>query len=111
MKNRYTVTISDLNIAFHTEYEEAYVTSLAAEVTERMELVLRASRYSSKLDAALLVLMEAVDAEHRLTEEKAALEKELGSLKLDLAIAQAENEKLTEKKHSQKKGDGGSETL
>ena len=96
MKNKLTVTISDLAINVNTDYDQEYVDTLAEHDTERLDTVLKASRYSSKLDAALLVLLDLFDENERCEAENAQLKKELESLRLDLEIQKIENEKLTE---------------
>ena len=97
MKNKCNLTISGLQITVHTNYDQAYVDQLAAEASDMLDSLLKASRNSSKLDASLLILLDLLDENHRLEAENASMKKELESVKLDLEIQRIENEKLTEK--------------
>ncbi len=95
MKNKCQVKISGMQLNVHTDYEQDFVDALAENVTERLEEVLRASRYYSKLDAALLLLLDLTDQNARMEAEVAKLKREAESLRLDLEIQKIENEKLT----------------
>ncbi len=95
MKNKCSVTISDLQISVHTDYDQAYVDELAKTASAQMEELLRASRYYSKLDAALLLLLDLNDRNARLEAENAKMKREMESMKLDVEILRIENEKLT----------------
>ena len=95
MKNKCNVSISGLSLSVHTDYEQEAVEALAKAVSERMAEILQASRYSSKLDAALLLLLELTDKNTRLEAENGKLKREMESLRLDLEIQRIENEKLT----------------
>ena len=95
MKNKCNVTISGLQLTVHTDYEQDFVNALAENVTEQLEGILQVSRYSSKLDAALLLLLDLTDQNARLEAENAKLKRELESVRLDLEIQRIENEKLS----------------
>ena len=95
MKNKCQITISGLQLTVHTDYEQDYVNALAENVTEQMEDILKVSRYYSKLDASLLLLLDLTDKNARMEAENAKLKRELESLRLDLEIQKIENEKLS----------------
>ena len=95
MKNKCSVTISDLQISVHTDYDQAYVDALAETATEQLDELLKTSRYYSKLDAALLLLLDLNDKNARLEAENAKMKREMESMKLDVEILRIENEKLT----------------
>ncbi len=95
MKNKCNITISDIHLTVHTDYEEAFVNALADNVTEQLAAILQASPYSSKLDAALLLLLDLTDQNARMEAENGKLKRELETMRLDLEIQRIENEKLT----------------
>ncbi|MBQ7301217.1 MAG: cell division protein ZapA [Clostridia bacterium] len=95
MKNKCSITISGLQLTVHTDYEDAFVSALADNVTEQMDAILQASPYSSKLDAALLLLLDLTDQNARLEAENGKLKRELETMRLDLEIQRIENEKLS----------------
>ena len=95
MKNKCNITISGLQLTVHTDYEDAFVNALADNVTEQMDAILHASPYSSKLDAALLLLLDLTDRNARLEAENGKLKRDLETMRLDLEIQRIENEKLT----------------
>ena len=96
MKNKCSVTISDLQISVHTDYDQSYVEALAETATAQMEELLHTSRYYSKLDAALLLLLDLNDKNARLEAENAKMKREMESMRLDVEILRIENEKLTD---------------
>lgn len=95
MKNKCTITISGIQLTVHTDYEEAFVNALAENVSGQMDSVLQASPYSSKLDAALLLLLDMTDRCAHLESENGKLKRDLETMRLDLEIQRIENEKLT----------------
>ena len=95
MKNKCQITISGMQLTVHTDYDQGYVDALAENVTEHMDEILKASRLSSKLDAALLLLLDLTDRNARMEAENAKMKKELESMRLDLEIQKIENEKLS----------------
>ena len=95
MKNKCNINISGIQLTVHTDYEQAFVDALAANVTEQMDAVLQAAPYSSKLDAALLLLLDLTDRNARLESENGKFKRDLETLRLDLEIQRIENEKLT----------------
>ena len=95
MKNKCEIVISDLHLTVHTDYEQEFVDALAENVTERLDAILQTSRHSSKLDAALLLLLDLTDKNARMEAENGKMKRELESLRLDLEIQRIENEKLT----------------
>ncbi len=97
MKNKCEVTVGGVALTLYSEYEEGYVEVLAKEAGERMDKVLKSSRFSSKLDASLLTLLDLLDENKTLAKENAELHKSLASMKLDLEIATIEKEKLSKK--------------
>ena len=97
MKNKWNVEIGGMQLTVHTDYEESYVKELAESASAALEEVLQASRRSSKLDAALLLLLDKFDENKRLEAENGKLKHELESVKLDLEIATIEKEKLANK--------------
>ena len=94
MKNKCNINISGIQLTVHTDYEQAFVDALAANVTEQMDAVLQAAPYSSKLDAALLLLLDLTDRNARLESENGKFKRDLETLRLDLEIQRIENEKL-----------------
>ena len=101
MKNKCSITISGIKLTVHTDYEDAFVNALAENVTEQLDGILQASPYSSKLDAALLLLLDMTDQNARMEAENARLKRELETLRLDLEIQRIENEKLTAEDNGQ----------
>ncbi len=97
MKNKWNVEIDGIALTIHTDYDESYVTKLADSITEKMEQILINSRRSSKLDAALLILLDMMDANEKLEVENVKMKRQLEEMKLDLDIANIEKEKLIEK--------------
>ena len=95
MKNKCSINISGIQLNVHTDYEDAFVKALADNVSEQLDAILQASPYSSKLDAALLLLLDMTDQNARLEAENGKLKRELETLRLDLEIQRIENEKLT----------------
>ena len=95
MKNKCKITISGIQLTVHTDYEDAFVSALADNVTEQLDAILQASPYSSKLDAALLLLLDLTDQNARMEAETGKLKRELETMRLDLEIQRIENEKLT----------------
>ena len=95
MKNKCNINISGIQLTVHTDYEQAFVDALAANVTEQMDAVLQAAPYSSKLDAALLLLLDLTDRNARLESENGKFKRDLETLRLDLEIQRIENEKLS----------------
>lgn len=95
MKNKYPITISGMQLTIHTDYDEAFVNALAENVSAGMDEILKASPYTSKLDAALLLLLDLTDKNARLEAENAKMKRELESVRLDLEIQKIENEKLS----------------
>lgn len=95
MKNKCSINISGIQLTVHTDYEDAFVNALAENVTEQMDAILQASPRSSKLDAALLLLLDLTDQNARMEAENGKLKRELETLRLDLEIQRIENEKLT----------------
>ena len=66
----------------------------------RLDDILQAAPRSSKLDAALLLLLDLTDQNARMESENAKLKRELETLRLDLEIQKIENEKLTAEEHN-----------
>ena len=97
MKNKFAITVSDIELNVATEYTQEEVDALAAEVTERLDTVLKSSRYYSKLDAALLLLLETLDENKKLEASAQEMKKKLETMTLDLEIQKIENEKLSGK--------------
>lgn len=95
MKNKCSITISGIQLTVHTDYEEAFVNALADNVTEQLDAIQQAAPYSSKLDAALLLLLDLTDQNARMEAENGKLKRELETMRLDLEIQRIENEKLT----------------
>ena len=100
MKNKCNITISGIQLTVHTDYENEFVNALADNVTERLDDILQAAPRSSKLDAALLLLLDLTDQNARMESENAKLKRELETLRLDLEIQKIENEKLTAEEHN-----------
>ena len=103
MKNRLNITISGIQLTVNTDYDQEKADALADAVTGQMNGILKASRSTSKLDAALLLLLDAFDKRDQLEAECAEMKKKLESMTLDLAIQRAENEKLAAKEADNKK--------
>lgn len=101
MKNKCNITISGIQLTVHTDYEDAFVSALADNVTEQLDAILQASPYSSKLDAALLLLLDLTDQNARMEAETGKLKRELETMRLDLEIQRIENEKLTGEDNTQ----------
>ena len=97
MKNKFAITVSDIELNVSTDYTQEEVEALAAEVTERLDTVLKSSRYYSKLDAALLLLLETLDENKKLEASAQDMKKKLETMTLDLEIQKIENEKLSGK--------------
>ena len=97
MKNKFAITVSDIELNVSTDYTQEEVEALAAEVTERLDTVLKSSRYYSKLDAALLLLLETLDENKKLEASAQEMKKKLETMTLDLEIQKIENEKLSGK--------------
>ena len=97
MKNKLNVTISGMQMTVNTDYDQAQVNLLADDISEKMEALLKTSRYYSKLDAALLLLLDLTDRNRRLEAESAAMKKKVETMALDLEIQRIENEKLAGK--------------
>ncbi len=95
MKNKCQIQISGMQLIVHTDYEQDFVEALAESVTDRLDEILKASRYYSKLDASLLLLLDLTDQNARMEAENAKLKRELESMRLDLEIQKIENEKLS----------------
>ena len=100
MKNRVKVMIGDTAMTVNTEYTKEKVTELAAEVTSRLEAIKKASRSSSTLNAALLLLLELVDENKKLSTDYEALRQKTENMELDLEIQYMENERLAQKRSS-----------
>ena len=103
MKNRLNITISGLQLTVNTDYDQAAADALADVITKRMDEILKNSRYNSKLDASLLLLLETVDRNRQLEAACSALKKKLETMALDLEIQRVENEKLSAKEAESKK--------
>ena len=101
MKNKCNITISGLQLTVHTDYEKEFVEALAENVTEQLDAILQASPYSSKLDAALLLLLDLTDRNARLETENGKFKRDLETLRLDLEIQRIENEKLSAEDNGQ----------
>ena len=97
MKNRLNITISDIQLTVNTDYDQEKADALANAVTEQMNGILNASRMTSKLDASLLLLLDAFDKRDQLEAECTEMKKKLETMALDLELLRAENEKLTAK--------------
>ncbi len=95
MKNKCPINISGIQLTVHTDYEQDFVDALAENVTARLDEISRGSRYYSKLDTALLLLLDMTDQNARMEAENAKLKREVESLRLDLEIQKIENEKLS----------------
>jgi len=95
MKNKCNINISGIQLTVHTDYEDAFVNALAENVTEQLDAILQAAPYSSKLDAALLLLLDLTDRNARLEAENGKFKRELETMRLDLEIQRIENEKLS----------------
>jgi len=95
MKNKCNINISGIQLTVHTDYEETFVEALAENVSEQLDSILQAAPYSSKLDAALLLLLDLTDRNARLEAENGKFKRELETMRLDLEIQRIENEKLT----------------
>ena len=95
MKNKCNINISGIQLSVHTDYEDAFVNALAENVTEQLDAILQAAPYSSKLDAALLLLLDLTDRNARLEAENGKFKRELETMRLDLEIQRIENEKLS----------------
>ena len=103
MKNRLNITISDMQLTVNTDYDQEKADALADAVTEQMNGILKASRTTSKLDAALLLLLDAFDRRNQLEAECAEMKKKLETMALDLEIQRVENEKLAAKEADNRK--------
>ena len=101
MKNKFPITISGMQLTVHTDYEQEFVDALAENVTEQLDDILKTSRYYSKLDAALLLLLDCTDQKARLEAENSKLKRELETMRLDLEIQKMENEKLVKPENAQ----------
>lgn len=97
MKNKCNIQVGGIGLTLYTEYDEAYVGALAEDVSTQLETLLKNAPRSSKLDAALLMLLDLTDANKKLEAENGKLKRELESVKLDLEIATIEKEKLAGK--------------
>ena len=97
MKNKCEVTVGGVALTLYSEYDQAYVDALASDAGERINSVLRNSRFSSKLDAALLTVLDLLDENKMLAKENAEMHRTLESMKLDLEIATIEKESLKKK--------------
>lgn len=100
MKNQCEINIAGLSLTVRTEYEPEYVEALAKRITESIESLQRAGGGCTKLQAALLCLLDATDAKERAEKELTALRKKAETDKLDMEILRIENEKLTGKPRS-----------
>ncbi|MBQ4290195.1 MAG: cell division protein ZapA [Clostridia bacterium] len=100
MKNRIKVMIGDTAMTVNTEYSKEKVTELAAEVTSRLDSIKKSSRSSSTLNAALLLLLELVDENKKLSTDYEALRQKTENMELDLEIQYMENERLAQKRSS-----------
>ena len=101
MKNKCNITISGIQLTVHTDYDEPFVNALAENVTDQLDAILQASPYSSKLDAALLLLLDLTDRNARLEAENGKFKRDLETMRLDLEIQRIENEKLTAEDNGQ----------
>lgn len=97
MKNKLNVTVSGMSLTVNTDYEKEKADALAEAVTVRLNEILSHSRTYSKLDAALLLLLDTFDERERFEAEYAAMKKKVETMTLDLEIQRIENEKLSGK--------------
>ena len=97
MKNKCRITIAGIELNLMSDYDPAYVATLAQKADEAVQPLLTKSNYS-EVEAALLCLMDAMDEMEKKDAELLALKKELQSAKLDMEILKIEKEKLTGKK-------------
>lgn len=97
MKNKCEITVGGVALTLYSEYDRDYVDTLAADASERLDKIFKGSRFSSKLDAALLTVLDLLDENKKLAKENAELLRALESMKLDLEIATIEKENLKKK--------------
>ena len=101
MKNPCQVSIAGVTLRFGTDYEPAYVEALAQRINNTLAQMLSQAPACSKLQAALLCLLDQFDQREKATMELAALHKQIETDRLDLEILRIENEKLAGKKSRQ----------
>ena len=87
MKNTCQISIAGVTLSVNTEYDAAYVGALADDAPG-----------CTKIQAALLCLLDQFDQREKAAAELSALHKQLETDKLDLEILRIENEKLSGKK-------------
>ena len=102
MKNTCQVSIAGVTLRFGTDYEPAYVEALAQRINNTLAQMLSQAPACSKLQAALLCLLDQFDQREKATMELAALHKQIETDRLDLEILRIENEKLAGKKSRQR---------
>ncbi len=97
MKNKCQITIAGIQLNLVSEYDADYVEQLAQRVDAAVQPLLEKSNYS-KVEAALLCLMDTMDTLEKRDAEVLQLKKELQSAQLDMEILRIEKEKLAAKK-------------
>lgn len=98
MKNTCQISIAGVTLSVNTEYDAAYVGALADRVNQTLAALLHDAPGCTKIQAALLCLLDQFDQREKAAAELSALHKQLETDKLDLEILRIENEKLSGKK-------------
>lgn len=97
MKNKCQINIAGIELTITTDYDQAYVAALSERISTEIESLMRAGGGCTKLQAALLCLLDTADARDRAEKELTALRKRAETDKLDMEILRIENEKLSGK--------------
>ena len=97
MKNTCQISIAGVTLSVNTEYDAAYVGALADRVNQTLAALLHDAPGCTKIQAALLCLLDQFDQREKAAAELSALHKQLETDKLDLEILRIENEKLSGK--------------
>ena len=98
MKNTCQISIAGVSLSVTTEYDAAYVNALADRVNQTLEALLRGAPGCTKIQAALLCLLDQFDQREKAAAQLSELHKQVETDKLDLEILRIENEKLSGKK-------------
>ncbi len=91
MKNKCNIEIAGISLTLMSEYPEEYVRALSAAADK---LIHQMPKSCTKLEAALLCLLDTLDEKLRMEEENGELKKQMENDRLDLEILRIENEKL-----------------
>lgn len=94
MKEKYNITIANVQLNIVTEEPEEYIKSLAVKVDERVNMILKSSRKCSKIEAILFCTLDFLDEKNKTDYAMENLRKQINGYMKDLEEMKRENDEL-----------------